>query len=130
MNVSEPDVDYLMRNLQRLVERSPVHLRPKRRQIMRGMRAALFAMADAPTLEGLSRELAYELLGVVPEEPVTVRHATPDPIPERAEQIIALLEKGMSFNTVCKLMHCSRSTVHRCKQLREERAQQCAALAQ
>ncbi|KWW13234.1 hypothetical protein RBI94_08555 [Pseudomonas putida] len=126
--ISEPDVERLLRHLQQVVERAPVHQRDKRRQIMRGARAALFALADNGTLEDLRAELVYELTGAVPEEP-TVRKRTADSLPPQAERIFECLDQGLSLSRICRELHCGRSTVHRCEQLRAERAQQCAEVA-
>ncbi|MNM37107.1 hypothetical protein D3C81_478300 [compost metagenome] len=123
MHITEPQVDSLLRHLQRIAEQAPVHLRPKRRQIVRGMRAALAAMADAPTLENLRDELAYELVGYVPEQPVVVRLGTPDPLPPLYGEIIQRLESGMSVVRVCQELGCTESKVHKCRDIRAERDQ-------
>ncbi|MFT2161522.1 hypothetical protein [Pseudomonas putida] len=123
MNISEPDVERLLARLQHVAEQAPPHKRPARRQIVRGMRAALSAVADGATLESLRNELLYELVGYVPDEPVVVRHGTADPLPETAEKIIDLLNRGRGINRICQEMGCSKSVVYRCKRLRDERAE-------
>lgn len=120
--ITEPQVDSLLRHLQRIAERSPVHLRPKRRQIVRGMRAALAAMADAPTLENLRNELAYELVGYVPEEPgpeaVAPREPTEYDIQRAAhrQRIAARLNEGAPPVVVAAEMGCSLRLVYRVRQ--------------
>ncbi|WDM88043.1 hypothetical protein LG197_26190 [Pseudomonas asiatica] len=128
--ISEPDVERLLRHLQQVVERAPVHQRDKRRQIMRGVRAALFALADSGTLEDLRDELVYELTGILPDRPVSVvQQGTADLVPVQANRIMQCLDQGMSLSKICRELHCGRAAVHKCQQLRAERAQQCADVA-
>ena len=113
--VTEAEVERLLGRLQHVVEKSPVHLRPKRRQIVRGMRAALSAMADGVSLEGLRDELLYELTGALPDMP------PPPPVQvERERQPTALqlrvaqrLSEGASPCKVAEEVGCSPSAIYR-----------------
>ena len=120
--ITESEVDRLLYRLQRVAEQAPVHLRPKRRQIVRGMRCALAAMADAPTLEQLRDQLVYELTGALPEAPVV--RVVPE-VAERAPselelQITQALSAGKSPSAIVQELGCSTSTVYRAKRLLDE----------
>lgn len=124
MNISEPDVERLLARLQHVAEQAPPHKRPARRQIVRGMRAALSAVADGVTLEGLRNELLYELVGYVPDEPVVVRHGTADPMPPYHAQIVERLEAGATSVQICAELGCSKHTVTHCRRLRSQHCRQ------
>ena len=128
--ITEPQVDRLLHQLQHVIERSPVHLRPKRRQILRGMRSALAAMADAPTLDGLRDELVYELTGFVPEEPVVIRMGTPSPLPPLHAEVLRLLDAGVRPSVICQRLDCSKHVVAHCRRLQSNGDEPCAIPAQ
>ncbi|KGK24274.1 hypothetical protein [Pseudomonas plecoglossicida] len=116
---SEPEVERLLSRLQHIVERSPVHLRPKRRQIVRGMRAALAAMSDTPTLDSLRDSLLYELVGAVGEEQATSPREPTEYDNRRAarrQRIAQRLSGGTSPGTVAAEMGCSLRLVYRVRQ--------------
>lgn len=130
--ITEPEVDSLLRRLQQVAEQAPVHLRPKRRQVMRGMRAALSAMAETPTLEGLRDQLLYELTGTLPASLPVVQVAAPKPLTPLQQQVIRRLDAGMTSAKICEEVGCTKHLVTRCRRLQRERRQemQCASPAQ
>ncbi len=59
--LDEAKVDWLLGQMQLVAERAPEHLRPRRRAIVRGARAALNAVAEGLSLKALRDVLVAEL---------------------------------------------------------------------
>jgi len=114
--LTEPQVEHLLAQLQRLAERAPTELRPKRRQLVRGMRSVFHALLDDPQPGQVRRALVAELVNK-PAEPLRPpKPRQPVHVPEDAtalqRQIVELFGAGHTAVHVAKALGCAPGYVY------------------
>lgn len=123
--LNENDVERILCRLQLVAEQAPEHLRLKRRQIVRGMRAAIDAMQDDLTTGELYNQLVVELGAPYPDTTKTpnAARASAKPVREQLEayddpspmdkEIIKLWNAGERRAAIAEAVGCSPPTIDR-----------------
>ncbi|PWY43394.1 hypothetical protein [Pseudomonas sp. RW405] len=111
--LNENDVERILCRLQLVAEQAPEHLRPKRRQIVRGMRAALDAVAEGLSFDDLRDALVAEVMNA-PLRPIAVSPTVvdiPDGATDLQRQILEGYNAGITTATMAGRLGCPREYV-------------------
>lgn len=111
--LSEDAVERLLSRLQQVAEQAPVELRPRRRQVVRGIRAALDAVAEGLSFDDLRDALVAEVMNA-PLRPIAVSPTVvgiPDGATDLQRQILEGYNAGMTTATMAGRLGCPREYV-------------------
>lgn len=111
--LSEDAVERLLSRLQQVAEQAPVELRPRRRQVVRGIRAALDAVAEGLSFDDLRNALVAEVMNA-PLRPIAVSPTVvdiPDGATDLQRQILEGYNAGMTTATMAGRLGCPREYV-------------------
>ncbi|MFG0496401.1 helix-turn-helix domain-containing protein [Pseudomonas sp. YQ_13] len=116
--LTEAQAEWLLGQLQLAAERAPMELRPKRRQLVRGMRAVLNALAEDMSTRDMRNALVAELgtaypNNATPPKPVRELLVPYDDPTALDREIIERWNVGMGRDAIAKAVGCSVATVER-----------------
>ncbi|WOB56570.1 MULTISPECIES: hypothetical protein [Pseudomonas] len=120
--LTESDVGRLMYRLQRLAERAPEVDRARHRACVRGMRAALDAVAEGLPLEGMRDVLAAEIMLPVPKRTQAEREKLTAPAGATTIQhkIIERLNAGHRTGAIMEELRVTKRMIYAARQLCRE----------